>query len=219
MKPKICAAITNKDLKAIGEVAPLVDLFELRIDLVGAGWPELAPKLKKPWIACARSKAEGGNWLRDDAERIKELITATELGADTVDIELSTTNLEAAIPLIKRSAKCLVSLHELEKTPPLEQLKEIVEKQLAAGADICKVITTAESRADNLTTLRLITEFPGVKMVSFAMGSLGLASRILCPLVGGYFTYASLAEGKESAPGQITVDQLRRIYRMMKDEK
>jgi 3-dehydroquinate dehydratase type I len=219
MKPKICAAITNKDLKAIGEVAPLVDLFELRIDLVGAGWPDLVSKLKKPWIACARIKTEGGNWPGDDAEKVAELITATELGADMVDIELSTTNLAAVIPLIKRRAKCLVSLHELEKTPPLEQLKEIVKKQLAAGADICKVVTTAQSPADNLTTLSLIAEFPGVKMVSFAMGPLGLVSRVLCPLVGGYFTYASLAEGKESAPGQLTVDQLRKTYRMMRDEK
>ena len=219
MKPKICAAITNKDLKAIAEVEPLVELFELRIDLVGAGWPDLASKLKKPWIACARSKAEGGNWPGNQADKIEELVTAVELGASMVDIELSTTNLEAAIPLIKKRAKCLVSLHELEKTPPLEQLKEIVKKQLSAGADICKVVTTAQSPTDNLTTLNLIAEFPKVKMVSFAMGPLGLISRILCPLVGGYFTYASLGEGKESAPGQLTVDQLKRIYRMMKDEK
>jgi 3-dehydroquinate dehydratase-1 len=215
MKPRICATIIDKDLKPRTEVEPLVDLFELRIDLVGEGWPDLATGLKKPWIACARSKAEGGNWPGDDAERIEALITAAELGADMVDIELGTTNLAEVIPLIKRRAKCLLSLHELEKTPPLEQLKEIVKRQLSVGADICKVITTAQSPADNLTTLRLIAEFPKVKMVSFAMGPLGLASRILCPLVGGYFTYASLAEGKESAPGQLTVDQLKRIYRML----
>jgi 3-dehydroquinate dehydratase type I len=215
MKPRICATITNKELKAITEVEPLVDLFELRIDLVGEGWPDLATGLKNPWIACARSKAEGGNWLGDDAKRIEALITAAELGADMVDIELGTTNLAEMIPLIKSRSKCLLSLHELEKTPPLEQLKEIVKQQLSVGADICKVVTTAQSPADNLTTLRLITEFPKVKLVSFAMGPLGLASRILCPLVGGYFTYASLAEGKESAPGQLTVDQLKIIYRMM----
>ncbi len=215
MKPRICATIIDKNLKAIREVEPLVDLFELRIDLVDEGWPDLATSLKKPWIACARSKAEGGNWPGDDAEKIEKLITATELGADMVDIELGTTNLAEVIPLIKRRAKCLLSLHELDRTPPLEQLKGIVKRQLSVGADICKVVTTAQSPADNLTTLRLITEFPKVKMVSFAMGPLGLASRILCPLVGGYFTYASLAEGKESAPGQLTVDQLKRIYRMM----
>jgi len=53
-------------------------------------------------------------------------------------------------------------------------------------------------------------------MVSFAMGHLGLVSRILCPLVGGYFTYASLGEGRESAPGQLTVGHLKKIYEMVK---
>jgi 3-dehydroquinate dehydratase-1 len=216
MKPRICATIINKDLAAIREVEPFITLFELRIDLIGEGWPDLATELKKPWIACVRSKIEGGNWPGDDAEKIEELITAVELGASIVDIELSTHNLAQATALMKGQAKCLLSLHELGKTPPLEQLKEIVKKQLASGADICKVVTTAQSPADNLTTLKLITEFPGVKIVSFAMGPLGLASRILCPLVGGYFTYASLEEGRESAPGQLTVKQLKITYEMMK---
>ena len=216
MKPKICAAVTDKDQKAIREAEPLVDLFEVRIDLIGKGWPDLVGQLKKPWIACLRSQAEGGNWRGDDAEKIEELITAAELGAAIIDIELSTSNLAAAIPLIKKKTRCLVSLHEMEMTPPLEQLKEIVRKQLSAGADICKVITTAKSPADNLNTLQLITEFPKIRMVSFAMGHLGLVSRILCPLVGGYFTYASLGEGRESAPGQLTVGHLKKIYEMVK---
>jgi 3-dehydroquinate dehydratase-1 len=216
MKSRICAVVTDNNQKALREAMPLVELFEIRIDLIGEGWRDLVKQLKKPWIACVRSGNEGGNWQGNEAERIEELITAVELGAAVVDIELSTGNLTAAIPLIRKKARCLVSFHELEKTPSLEQLKETVTKQLSAGADICKVITTAQSFSDNLTTLQLITEFPKIKLVSFAMGDLGLASRILCPLVGGYFTYASLGEGKESAPGQLTVGYLKKIYGMMK---
>jgi len=48
-----------------------------------------------------------------------------------------------------------------------------------------------------------------------AMGPLGLVSRILCPLIGGDFTYASMEKGKESASGQITVTELRKLYDMM----
>jgi 3-dehydroquinate dehydratase-1 len=216
VKPRICAVVTDSDQKAIREAAPLVDLFELRLDLIGGGWPDLVSQLKKPWIACLRSQAEGGSWRGDDAAKLEELITAAELGAAIVDIELSATNLAAAIPLLKKKTSCLVSLHELEKTPPLEQLKEIVKKQLSAGADICKVITTAQGFNDNLTTLQLIAEFPRIRVVSFAMGHLGLVSRVISPLVGGYFTYASLGEGKESAPGQLTLGQLRKLYGMMK---
>ncbi|MBN1862425.1 MAG: type I 3-dehydroquinate dehydratase [Dehalococcoidales bacterium] len=216
MKPRICAAVIDNDPKALREAAPLVDLFELRLDLIGEEWPDLVSHLKKPWIACLRSRVEGGKWQGDDAAKLEKLITAVEMGAAIVDIELGAANLAAAIPLLKKKAKCLVSLHELEETPPLAELKGIVKKQLSAGADICKVITTAQGFGDNLTTLQLIAEFPKIKVVSFAMGPLGMLSRVLSPLVGGYFTYASLGAGKESAPGQLELGQLRKLYGMMK---
>jgi len=215
-RPRICAVIVNKDLAAIRAIEPFVELFEVRIDLIGDGWTELVKHLNQPWIACNRSAEEGGKWEGDKERRIEELVTATELGADIVDIELNTRNLEAAMPVIKKRARCLLSFHELEKTPPLNMMQGIIQRQLAAGADICKVITTAQRFEDNLTVLQLIAEFPKTKMVSFAMGPLGLASRILCPLVGGDFTYASVEEGKESAPGQITARELRKLYDLIK---
>ncbi len=214
-KPRICAVIVTKDSELIAAIEPLVELFEVRIDLIGNGWQKLAKQLEKPWIACNRSAAEGGSWKGDETRRIEELVEATELGANIVDIEVETKNLAEVIPVIKKRAKCLLSFHQLKKTPPVEEMKGIVNRQLEAGADICKVVTTAQSFEDNLTVLQLIAAFPEAEMVAFAMGPLGLASRVFCPLVGGYLTYASIEEGKESAPGQITVKQLRKIYGMV----
>jgi 3-dehydroquinate dehydratase type I len=214
-KPRICAVIVNNDPKAVKEVEPLVDLFEMRIDLIGDGWQELVKQIKKPWIACNRSADEGGQWQGSEARRIEKLLQASELGADMVDIELRTRNLDKIVPLVKKRTKCLLSFHDLEKTPPLDEMKGIVRRQLKSGADIGKIITTAQGFEDNLTVLQLCSEFPGVKLVSFAMGPLGLMSRVLCPLVGGEFTYASIEKGKESAQGQMTVRELLKIYEMV----
>ena len=211
-RPRICAVIVNKDLEAIRGVEELVELFEVRIDLIGDGWQELTRQLRRPWIACNRSADEGGRWRRNEAERIAELLQAVELGADIIDIEHQTGNLAETVPLIKKGAKCLLSCHELKGTPPLNSLKEIIHQQLKAGADICKVVTTAQSLEDNLTVLQLITDFPEARIVSFAMGDSGSISRILCPLIGGDFTYASIGKGMESASGQITVKELRKLY-------
>jgi 3-dehydroquinate dehydratase len=63
--------------------------------------------------------------------------------------------------------------------------------------------------------LQLIQEFPNIKIVAFAMRPLGFMSRILCPLVGGEFTYAAIEKGEESAQGQMTVSEMRRIYKMI----
>ena len=214
-KPRICAVIVDNDPKAVREVEPFVDLFEVRIDLIGDGWQKLVKQFKKPWIGCNRRVDEGGRWGGDEAGRLEKLLEAIELGADIIDLELRTTNLKQAIELIKKRAKCLLSFHELRGTPPLNEMREIMQRQLEAGADVCKIITTAQRFEDNLTILQLISEFPKTRIVSLAMGPLGFASRVLCPLVGGDFTYASIEPGKESASGQITVGELRKLYEMV----
>ncbi len=216
-KPRICAVIVDNNPKAINEVEPLVDLFEVRIDFIGDDWQGLVKQLKKPWIACNRSSIEGGRWCSSEARRIEGLLQAVELGADTVDIELSTENLGKIVKLIKRRAKCLISSHNLEKTPPLDEMKETVRRQIKADADICKIVTTAQRFEDNLTVLQLISEFPGVRLIPFAMGASGSISRVLCPLAGADFTYAAIEQGKESAQGQITVRELIRIYEMIRE--
>ena len=216
-KPRICAAIVNNDPEAVKEVEPLVDLFEARIDFIGDGWQELVKQFNKPWIACNRSADEGGKWQGNEARRVEKLLQAVELGADIVDIELKTKNLGKILQLVKKETKCLLSFHDLERTPPLNEMKEIVQSQLKSGADICKLITTAQGFEDNLTILQLISEFPSKQLISFAMGPLGSISRVLCPLVGGDFTYASIEKGKESAQGQITVRELAKIYDMLRE--
>jgi 3-dehydroquinate dehydratase-1 len=214
-KPRICAVITENNLAAIRKVEPLVDLLEVRIDLIGDGWTEIVGQLHKPWIACNRKVDEGGKGASDEAARVAELLKAIELGADMIDIELRSENLPTTVKLIKQKAKCLISFHDLQGTPSFEDMKGIIWQQIRAGADICKVVTTAKRPEDGFSVLQLIPAFPGVAVVAFAMGAPGLTSRILCPLMGGAFTYASIEADKESAPGQITAAELRKTYEMI----
>ena len=216
-KPRICVSITDRDPAAVEKVAPLADLFEVRIDLIGGGWREVAGRLKKPWLACNRRAEQGGAWTRSETERTEELLSAVGLGAGIIDIELATPDLEAVIKKIKGKTQCLLSYHNLIATPSPGALRDIVNGQLAAGADICKVVTTARDIADNITVLQLIRDFSGKKVVAFAMGAAGQLSRVLSPLAGGYFTYASAGPGLESAAGQLTVEELRQIYEMLED--
>ena len=78
-RPKICASITNRDQMAIREVKPLVELFEVRIDLIGDGWQEIIKQLGKPWIACNRIKEEGGSWKDSEARRKEALLKAIQI--------------------------------------------------------------------------------------------------------------------------------------------
>jgi 3-dehydroquinate dehydratase type I len=214
--PQVCSVITGKDLRAIVEAEPLTDLFELRIDLIGDGWLDVVSSLKKPWIATNRLADQGGSWQESEARRKEELLKAISMGATIIDIEFATKNLSETVALVKKRASCLVSHHDLKETPPLSCLKKMVSKQLEAGADICKVVTTAQKLEDNLTILKLIGEFPQRKVVAFAMGPLGLASRLLCPLAGSPFVYAAIKKGEESTAGQLMVNELTDFYNLIK---
>jgi len=214
-KPRICAVIVHETPAGIEAVTGLVDFFELRLDLIGAGWRQLVPRLQKPWLACNRRAEEGGGWRGGEAARIEELLRAAALGAAMVDVELGTEKLAGAVKLIRARTRCLISHHDFTATPPLETLREIVRRQRESGADIGKLVTTARDFTDNLTVLRLVSEAPRDSLVAFAMGPLGITSRVLSPLCGGYFTYAALAAGAESAPGQVTAAELRGIYRTL----
>jgi 3-dehydroquinate dehydratase I len=215
-KPRICVTIVDCNLEAIKEIEPDIDLFEVRLDLLGPEWPELVKFLKKPWIACNRIPEEGGKGNPNEVKRVEELLWAAEAGACIVDIELRTKNLAEMVPLIKSRAKCLLSFHDTVETPSYETLVQITQSQIKAGADICKIVTTAQDWQDNLVILKLIRRFPETKLVAFAMGEPGQTSRILSPLAGGYFTFACITEGLESAAGQIPVKKLREIYRYIK---
>ncbi len=211
-KIKICAVITQPDSEAVKKAAADADLFELRIDLVGKGWEQLASSLRKPWIAANRRASDGGKWRGSEQERTAQLLHAADLGSDIVDIELDAPGLKEFMPQLKGRARCIISHHDWKGTPPADKLAEIIRRQIAAGADICKVVTNAAGLQDNLTVLSLLPMFPAARIVAFAMGAEGVISRILSPLAGAYFTYASIPGLSGSAPGQITVEALRNIY-------
>jgi len=208
--------VIQNNLEVVKAIEPDVDLFEMRLDLIGPEWPELVKFVRKPWIACNRSREEGGRGNTEDLKRIEDLLWAAEAGACIVDIEHRTENLAEIVTLIKSRTKCLISFHDVVGTPAFNTLIEIVESQVKLGADICKVVTTAHSFEDNISVLKLIQKYPDVKIVSFAMGEAGRISRILSPLAGGYFTYACIEKGQESAAGQIPVNKLREIYGYIK---
>ncbi len=214
-RPKICAVVMSDNTDAIEKAQALSDMLELRMDLVGSGWHKLAPHLHKPWIATMRDSAHQGKFSGSEEERVSELMRAVELAAAIVDIELDSPALGEMVKRIKGSARCLISYHNWDGTPPLEQLSGIVREQLAAGADICKVVTMARNVDDNLAVLNLPGLFPRTDIISFAMGPAGALSRVLSPLAGGYLTYASMDETGGSAPGQMSVEVLRKIYRMI----
>lgn len=79
-----------------------------------------------------------------------------------------------------------------------------------------KLVTTVRRVDENLRLLALTYEAKRKgRVVCFGMGRLGAQSRILSPIYGATFTFASLDEQRTVAPGQISVERMRQIYKDM----
>jgi 3-dehydroquinate dehydratase type I len=200
------------------------DLIEIRLDYIGTdvsnAIDELGKVIKKasvPLIATNRQYQQGGHHPQDEEQRIKTLVKAAALGFQYVDVELTTAKLKATVQRVKDyGAKPIVSHHDLKGTPAESEMEKIVKSQIEAGTDTCKLVTTAIDVADSIRCLVLTRRMSEItKIVCFAMGRKGALSRAFSPFFGAYFTFASLESGVETALGQMSISDLKELYRRL----
>ena len=223
MRPRICVTIATSDaseaLRLVGELEPYADLFELRLDHLGdtAGLEDVVESTDRPMIATNRPSWEGGLFEGSEGERVRTLLDACSLGFEYADVELRAPDLDQVVEELRSmGVGVIVSSHDFEKTPGVGELRKTLRLIESHGADVAKIVGYARELGDNLTYLRFLSEEAGGRrLVSFGMGPDGVLSRVLCPLFGGYMTYASPGEGMEAAPGQMPVQRLVRIYELL----
>jgi 3-dehydroquinate dehydratase type I len=221
---KICIPIVEatveKALIAIKKVNRWADLIELRVDYLKR--MNLAPLLenrRKPLIVTHRRKEEGGKYKGEERKRLSVLQEAIDLGADYVDVELATERsfLQSLIRN-KGGTQVILSFHDFQGTPSLKELQRLCGQMIRLDADVVKIVPFARSWEDNLTILSLIpyAKERRQKIVAFCMGEKGKLSRVFSPFLGAAWTYASLNQSKASAPGQLTVAEVREIWKVLK---
>tara|TARA_Y100000310_G_scaffold345853_1_gene471434 strand:+ start:17821 stop:19320 length:1500 start_codon:yes stop_codon:yes gene_type:complete len=219
MEIEICVPITAKTVEQaiedIKEAEKLTDLIELRIDFIENIDADklkilLDSKSKRVIVTC-RSKDNKGNFSGSEEERINLLKKAIELKADFVDIEINCDkNTIQEIIQNKKDAKTIVSYHNFNETPGLDKLNEIYAEIKELNPDLIKIVTNANSINDNFRIFELSRYKDD--LTAFCMGLRGQISRILAPKYGSLITFAALKENKESAPGQITIDEMKNVY-------
>jgi 3-dehydroquinate dehydratase type I len=188
------------------------DLIEVRLDYIErhGELADLAAHGNTPKIATDRSS-------RTETEQQEMLLSAAKSGFEYVDAKVSTPRLKDLVKEVKAlGAKPIVSFHKFDGSLGISELNSILEKQIASGAEVCKIVTTAKRIEDNLTTLNFVAIASSkAKLVCFCMGELGKISRLLSPLFGGFFTFASLEHGSETASGQMTIQEMKAAYALL----
>jgi shikimate dehydrogenase/3-dehydroquinate dehydratase type I len=225
----ICIPITgNTHTEALQQIemsVPRADVLELRMDLIRDG--DLRVLIKKcrvdsrsikVLVTNRRKEFSSGGQSAEERQRIALLHEAVRHGAEYVDMEVDTPEvlrkeLLASVRDHGNKTRVIISHHDFHRTPSLKSLKDIVRGCVQTGIGIVKIVTYAQSPADNLTVLSLIPYVQKKKkeVIAFCMGEQGRLSRIAAPILGSYLSYVSLTRGAESAPGQLTVNEMEQI--------
>jgi 3-dehydroquinate dehydratase I len=196
----ICVSVAAPTAEAVAHAFDGLELAEVRLELCGLR-PDDVRRIfsaRGGLVAACRP----GRLSEDAREEL--LRTAVEAGASFVDVELDgdMRRRDALVSLAKgRGCRAIVSFHDFGGTPPRERLEETVARCFGAGADIAKIACLVRAKED---AARLLGLYGGGRpLVAVGMGPLGRITRIAAPFLGAPFTYASLGEGEETAPGQI----------------
>ena len=224
----ICTSIQNRTLDEIFAILESgeVEMAEIRLDRCNLAQDEVeelfsssdVPLIATCRVSEIRASLDDGNTddrkLGSRASQKAEslLITAIHAGAAYTDLEI-----EAPAMMSKRirreTRECgtvlIRSYHDFSGTDSLEALKALTEKCFALGADIAKIVVTANDDDDTARVLRLYESFDPGRLVAFAMGEKGRSSRIDCLAKGAPHTYAALNEEEAAAPGQMSTASMR----------
>lgn len=238
--PIICSPITGVTEEQILEECEIVfesgaelvewrvDFFEhaLHIETVLETLPKVKSRLNRlPILFSFRTEEEGGEKSISTMEylALKKAVIKTGM-VQFIDIELFRDEkvvLELVATAKEHHVQTVVSNHDFIRTPSRTDMLSVLKKAIEIGADIPKLAVMPESEEDVLrvmdVNLQLKRENPNQPMIMIAMGKLGVLTRMSGELFGSAITFAAAKQA--SAPGQLSVHQLKNILQLLHEAK
>lgn len=171
---------------------------------------------KKPLIVNLKNKREMGESRLGDKKRVELLALAAQAGVSFVDVSLDLS--AALIRDLKKhceKTKLILSFHDFKKTPAVERLRKLSEKAFQTGADVVKLVGNANSWEDCTPIFQISWELAkqGKSFLTMGMGEFGEPTRVITPLIGGLGMFAPIEKKAATAPGQLTVAELREWWK------
>jgi 3-dehydroquinate dehydratase-1 len=225
--PRVVGVIMSQtDLDLAIRMRERPDLFELRLDHLVRP-PSVAPgtcgatdivdeleekvsRLRAPLIVTARHPQEGGASKLNLRQR-SDLLSRFLPHARYIDIELrSAADLDSLSKLArKKNVRRIISFHDLKTTPDLRGLQVKARRAKSLGADVFKVATRTDTRAQLARLLDFITKKDlDLAVSAMGIGKLGAISRVLLAYRGSALVYGSVAAAGD-IEGQMSLEQLR----------
>lgn len=234
-KPKICVPVMantrDEIIQAVTEsIKHTPDLIEFRVDAYCDFWDRdvlyaLLRQMREIMqetvlLFTFRTKNEGGE-AAISPEAYKDLIEwACETGfVDLVDVEAYIADdmlNEIATFAHTKGVYVVASNHHFDKTPETSDMCTRLQYMDAQGADIVKLAVMPNDAEDVARLLLVTAQMQNAidkPVITMSMGKLGAISRVSGAVFGSAVTFATV--GKASAPGQLTIEEVRDIVQII----
>jgi 3-dehydroquinate dehydratase/shikimate dehydrogenase len=201
-------------MAAIADPPAGASIVELRLDLFpGIDVGAAIGACPLPLLATLRSSAEGGEGPDDAVIRAGIIRAARDAGAALLDLEYR-RDASLVNDLGLAPEQTILSWHDSTGTP--DELTEVAGSLFDSPARWIKVVPSATRVADVVAVLDLHRQFNASRsserrLMTFAMGIPGLASRYLAPLLGPPIAYAAWNDKAPAAPGQLSIDRIEAV--------
>jgi len=228
-KPRICISICEPTVAALQHTLPaaaaVCDLIEVRLDCLAPAELEngvslitsLLEKSSCETILTFRPAEQGGR--RQLNQETRRAFWSSAIFSDSFfDVELDVAEdlnfIESLPPFPIDWSRTICSHHDFRSVP--RNLDEIYDRLASTPARVLKIAVLAHDATDCISLFNLLerARTEGREMIAIAMGPAGIVTRILGPSRGAFLTYASLDGATATAPGQVSVRELREVYRL-----
>jgi 3-dehydroquinate dehydratase/shikimate dehydrogenase len=202
-------------MKQLRRASKLTGLVEIRVDGIrDLNLEQLLRHPRSDVIITNRRTDEGGKFNGTAKEQFRILSKAVKHGAEYIDAEVSWG--ESFIAKLKSQhpkTPLIVSYHNFKETPV--DLLSIYRKIRETRVDIVKIATMSNDISDNKQMFNLLqtAHKDRQKTIAICMGERGQVSRILTGRYDGYLTFASMRTDQPTAPGQLTFEELKSLFR------
>lgn len=241
--PKIVGVVRGNNFSKIKDaIQDGADVIEVRIDLWEEDFGDATKALKDlkqfrkegdttPLIGTIyrTSDMKGGGFSGTETERLALFKQSMEY-VDAIDISFTSTEIRDSVIAEARKKEKAVILsrvlqppeNKVESTSPwldYASLMEVIEDMVSIDADCYKVttvaITTKDMIAHMYALLDMVDKYPDKPFVGISTDVNGMASRVIFPLLGSYFTYGFLKH--EPQCGRVSIKWLRETIDFLRE--
>jgi 3-dehydroquinate dehydratase/shikimate dehydrogenase len=219
-RDKVCAVVAAPDAASmrtqLARAQAETRTIELRLDWLSDDLEIekfmkhlAATRPKATLIATCRRRGAGGRYRGTIAKQLIHLAEAIRAGCQWYDLEIETLRKcpRELVDVVLGRGKQLASAHFFQRMP--QSLSRVAAELTAHRPEAIKIAAQCESLKQARALLDFGRKRPNVVVIP--MSDVGLPARFLALRAKGAFAYAPVEN--TTAPGQISLDDMKRMYR------